>query len=195
MTSTTAEIRPAEPDDADAVDEICRATADGGSPQPSDVVDPSLVSLVYTLPYVAFEPGTARVLVQDGTVTGYVVGAFDSPAFYRRWAREWAPRHLPRSDGADPELVRLLADPMQALPDGVDDFPSHLHINLLPSARSGGWGSRLVTSFIGGLTAAGSPGVHLRVSADNEPAVRFYRRCGFTVLGAQDTMTMVRSLP
>jgi ribosomal protein S18 acetylase RimI-like enzyme len=195
MTSTTvAEIRPATSDDADAIDGICRATANGGGPQPSDVVDPLLVSLVYALPYVAFEPATARVLVQDGIVTGYVVGALNSNAFYRRAAREWAPRHQPRPDGADPELVSLLADPMRALPEGVEGFPSHLHINLAATARSDGWGSRLLTSFIEGLVAAGSHGVHLRVGAENEAAVRFYRRHGFTVLGGDSTLTMGRRL-
>lgn len=193
MTGT--EIRPPTSDDADAVDRVCRTTAHSGAPQPSDAVDPVLVSLVYALPYLAFEPGTSRVLTQDGTVTGYVVGALDSPAFYRRWASDWAPRHLPRPEGADPELVSLLRDPEGALPEGVERFPSHLHINLAPTARRGGWGSRLLTSFIEGLVVAGSPGVHLRVGAGNEPAVSFYRRQGFAVLDGDDTLTMVRSLP
>ena len=189
-----AVIRVGSADDAYALDLLCRATARGGGPQPDDVVDPSLVSLVYALPYLALEPQTSRVLEKGAQVVGYVVGALDSPTFYRRWASDWAPRHLPRPAGADAALVSLLADPAQALPAGIERFPSHLHINLAPEARGGGWGGRLLESFLEGLRAAGSPGVHLRVGAENTPAIRFYRRHGFAVLGGDHTVTLVRSI-
>lgn len=186
-------IRAGSPDDAHALDLLCRATARSGHPQADDVVDPRLVSLVYALPYLALEPQTSRVLEKEGQVVGYVVGAVDSPEFYRRWASDWAPRHLPRRTGADADLVSLLADPMQALPAGSARFPSHLHINLAPEARGSGWGARLLGSFLEGLRVAGSPGVHLRVGAENAPAIHFYRRLGFAVLGCDDTLTMVRA--
>jgi ribosomal protein S18 acetylase RimI-like enzyme len=188
-------IRPVTGHDHDTIDQICRATARSGDPQPDGVADPLLVSLVYALPYLALELPTCRVLEQAGTVTGYVVGAVDSAGFYRRWRQRWTPRHMPRPAGADPALVSLLADPDQALPPGVERFPSHLHINLLPVARSGGWGSRLVHSLLDAAALAGSPGVHLGVDATNEPAVRFYRRQGFRVHDVGPTLTMVRDLP
>lgn len=187
-----AVIRVGSADDAHALDLLCRATALSGDPQPDDVVDPGLVSLVYALPYLALEPQASRVLEKDAQVVGYVVGALDSPRFYRRWASDWAPRHLPRPAGADAALVSLLADPAQALPAGIERFPSHLHVNLATEARGGGWGARLLESFLEGLRAAGSPGVHLRVGAENTPAIRFYRRLGFAVLGGDDTLVMVR---
>lgn len=186
-------IRAAVRTDAAAIDALCRATARDGEPQSDDVADPILVSLVYALPYLALEPKTTRVLEYDGRVAGYVVGALDSSAFYRRWAADWAPRHLPRPPGADADLLALLADPLRALPDDVDGYPSHLHINLAPAARGGGWGGRLLDAFSDGLRDAGSPGVHLRVGAANASAVRFYRRHGFVTAEADDeTLTMVR---
>lgn len=191
---TGVRIRPGRPTDADAVAAVCRATAVGGSPQPSDVVDPTLVELVYARPYLALEPSTARVMLSADHVVGYVVGARDSTKFYRRWETEWAPAHLPRRPGADPELDQLLRDPMSALPADVDPYPSHLHINLLPGARGGGHGLTLLESFCDGLHAAGSTGVHLRVDAANAGAVRFYRRAGFTLLSDGPTPTMVRRL-
>jgi ribosomal protein S18 acetylase RimI-like enzyme len=192
MTAIT--IRPGTPADADAVDAACRATADGGRPQRVDVVDPALVSLVYARPYLELEPATSRLLVRDGSVSGYVVGALDSPAFYRR-AGEWAAAHLPRPPGADPDLVALLTEPERALPSEVEDFPSHLHVNLLPAARGAGLGRRLVSAFLTGLVQAGSPGVHLRVDRANRRAVGFYARLGFTTLHEGETLTMARTLP
>lgn len=187
-------VRPGVPSDADAVAAVCRATADAGDPPPPGVADPSLVELVYARPYLALEPATTRVLLDDGQVIGYVVGAVDSRAFYRRWQTEWAPVHLPRPDGADPGLVRLLREPLLALPPGVDHYPSHLHINLLPTARGGGRGPALLESFVAGLHAAGSPGIHLRVDAANVAAVGFYERAGFSLLADGATRTMVRRL-
>jgi ribosomal protein S18 acetylase RimI-like enzyme len=188
-------IRTGRNDDADAVATVCRATARAGMPQPADVVDPELVALVYARPYLALEPQTCRLLVQEDVAVGYVVGARCSPTFYARCRREWAPQHLPRPVGADPGLVRKLTDPESALPAGVDAYPSHLHINLLPQARGGGNGVRLLESFVDGLRQARSPGVHLQVDAANRAATAFYERCGFARLAEHaGSLTMVRSL-
>lgn len=191
---TGVRIRPGRHTDADSVAAVCRATAAGGGPQPSDVVDPTLVELVYARPYLALEPSTARVMLSAGRVVGYVVGARDSAAFYRRMQAEWAPAHLPRPQGADPDLELLLRDPIGALPADVEPYPSHLHINLLPGARGGGHGLALLQSFCDGLHAAGSTGVHLRVDVANGGAVRFYERAGFTLHSDGPTPTMVRRL-
>lgn len=177
MTEPT--IRAGRSGDSEAVAAICRATARAGDPQPRDVPDPELVADVYARPYLALEPRTARLLVRDGRVIGYVVGAVDSGSFAARWRSEWSPAHLPRPTGADPELVRLLADPSRGFPAEVVGHPSHLHVNLLPGARGGGWGQRLLESFLDGCKRAGSAGVHLVVAGDNHAARRFYARVGF----------------
>lgn len=188
-------IRPGSPEDSDAVAWVCRMTAAGGDPQPRDQPDPDLVALVYARPYLELEPGTARLLLEQDDVVGYVVGAVDSPAFYRRWARAWTPRHMPRPVGSDRELGELLQDPLSAVPPDVAGFPSHLHINLLPRARGSGTGRALLDDFLAGLSAAGSPGVHVRVGVDNAGAVRFYERAGFEHVGiTDDTATLARPL-
>jgi ribosomal protein S18 acetylase RimI-like enzyme len=191
---STTTIRPGRGTDVEAVAQVCRATACGGDPQPPDTPDPDLVALVYARPYLTLAPDTARVLLRDGVVVGYAVGAVQSAAFYERWRDEWAPRHLPRPAGADPALVALLAHPESALPPGLEAYPSHLHMNLMPSVRGGGWGSRLLDDVVHGLAAAGSPGVHVRVDAENRAALRFYARAGFVPLLGDGTITMVRRL-
>lgn len=193
------DIRPGTPEDADAVAAVCLATARGGDPLPADHPDPDLFAAVFARPYLALEPQTARLLVLDRAVAGYVVGAVDSASFYRRWQQEWTPLHTPRPDfGLDQEsahVAHLLRNPMAALPEGVQGYPSHLHINLLPRARGGGNAARLLAGFVDGLVAAGSPGVHLDVAVSNARAIRFYERSGFEPLAATgSSVTMVRRL-
>jgi GNAT superfamily N-acetyltransferase len=190
-------IRPGQPDDADEVAALCRATARAGEPQEADHPDPELVALVYARPYLELEPATSRVLIDGARIVGYVVGAVDSAGFYARWEQQWAPRHLPRPVRSDPTLVRLLERPTAALPVGVAAYPSHLHVNLLPEARGSGRGRLLLADFLDGLRSAGSPGVHLRLGRTNDRARRFYQRFGFDrVLDdpGPDTLTMVLRL-
>lgn len=184
-------IRPGRPADAAAVGAVCRATARMGAPLPPDHPAPWLLSAVYAEPYLVLEPGTARVLLDDGRVVGYAVGAVDSAAFYRRWEREWTPLQAGRVDGLDldacaevAELARVMTSPRRMLPPGMADHPSHLHVNLLPAARGGGHGAALLGDFLDGLRAGGSPGVHLGVDPRNTRAAAFYRRLGFRPLGS-----------
>jgi ribosomal protein S18 acetylase RimI-like enzyme len=186
-------IRPGRPTDAAAVAAVCRATARLGAPLPRDHPAPWLVSAVYAEPYLALEPGTARLLLDDEEVVGYAVAAVDSAAFYRRWVREWTPRLSEQVAGLDvaasaevAELARLLVDPRRMLPPGMEDHPSHLHVNLLPAARGAGRGAALLSDVLAGLRDGGSPGVHLGVDPRNQRAAAFYRRLGFRPLGSRD---------
>ncbi len=72
-------------------------------------------------------------------------------------------------------------------PPGADDaivaeYPSHLHIDLLPAAQGRGAGRRLVQRLATSLHDAGSSGIHLGVSSRNHRAIGFYRRLGFAEL-------------
>ena len=71
-------------------------------------------------------------------------------------------------------------------PTLVGDFPSHLHIDLLPVAQGRGNGRRLLERLLAVLRADGSPGVHLGVSRRNVRAIGFYRALGFEELVDDD---------
>lgn len=190
-------IRSVEPADEASITEICLATGQAGEPVRGDDDHRSLVAAVYALPYLRLEPTTARVLVSEDEpahVLGYVVGAVDSGEFVRRWRREWLTDPWVREvstrtkDSATNETVRLrhlLTQPEDTVPECAEHYPSHLHINLLPGGRGGGWGSRLLGDFLQGLREAGSVGVHLGVDPANTGAIGFYRRIGFVGLGTQ----------
>jgi ribosomal protein S18 acetylase RimI-like enzyme len=67
-------------------------------------------------------------------------------------------------------------------PEPYADYPSHLHIDLLPRAQGHGNGRRMLEHVMKILQKRGSPGAHLGVSEVNARAFRFYKRLGFQEL-------------
>jgi ribosomal protein S18 acetylase RimI-like enzyme len=80
-------------------------------------------------------------------------------------------------------------------PEPYADYPSHLHIDLLPRAQGHGWGRRMMEHLLGKLRSEGSPGVHLGVGQVNERAVGFYGKLGFAELArVRDVLYLGRRL-
>jgi ribosomal protein S18 acetylase RimI-like enzyme len=61
----------------------------------------------------------------------------------------------------------------------MQDYPAHLHINLLPRAQGHGAGRRLIHRLLASLAEAGAGGVHWGVDPANTAAMGFYRKLGF----------------
>ncbi|CAN5783606.1 GNAT family N-acetyltransferase [soil metagenome] len=184
-----ARIRPYRPADLDALYRICLATGDDGSDATGRYRDPQLLGHVYAAPYGVLEPELAFVVEDSDGVGGYVLGAADSRAFEERLEREWWPALRARYPDPDPSgrsrwaldewLNHRIHHPTRADDHVVATYPSHLHIDLLPRCQSGGNGARLISVLLDALARAGSPGVHLGVSRQNENATGFYRHLGF----------------
>ncbi len=200
-------IRKYRPADEDALYEICLRTGRDGGDASEFYRDPKLLGHIFAGPYVRLEPELAWVLdPQDGRApVGYVLGALDTLAFEERCEREWWPALRARyPDPVDvpaaewtPDQTRMhnIHHPWPAQPEVVKDYPSHLHIDLLPGAQGGGHGRRLIDALLAALAEAGSPGVHLGVSMTNENAIGFYRRLGFhEVSTAPGTLFLAREL-
>jgi ribosomal protein S18 acetylase RimI-like enzyme len=64
----------------------------------------------------------------------------------------------------------------------ADDYPAHLHIDLLPRLQGQGMGRRLIETLIAALRERGIPGLHLGLDAANTSARAFYDRLGFVEL-------------
>jgi ribosomal protein S18 acetylase RimI-like enzyme len=181
---TALRIRALEPRDRAAVARICRLTGRGGDDATGDYLDDDVLADVYATPYVEHETGFGVVAVDDADdVQGYLLGTTDTVAFSRWFVEEWWPSvsssRVPRT-AADTSLVSAAGDPERMLVSCVADFPAHLHIDLLESARGAGMGRRLVDAAVEQLRGRDVPGVHLVVAASNTSAVAFYRRTGFT---------------
>jgi ribosomal protein S18 acetylase RimI-like enzyme len=189
----TAHIRPYRPEDRDAVARICLLTADAGADATGIFEDDDLWAEVFVLPYVERHPDLAFVVeTADGRVAGYLVCAPDTREFEDWFHDEWWPRFAER--WPNPEAVRTRQDgtlryaydrKAGAEPYG-DDYPAHLHIDLLPELQGQGWGRRLIETLATELRARGVTGLHLAAASENSGALAFYPRVGFTPLPSHE---------
>ena len=170
---------------------VCLQTGDAGADATSLYDDPRALGDVYVGPYLQLEPALSLVLEDAGGICGYCLGALSTPLFFDRLLKEWLPplQHKYPHPSGDPaswtptqKLRRELHHPDLFHPQPISEYPSHMHIDLLPRAQGSGWGRRLVDELESRLRAAGSCGVHLGMWARNERALRFYTKLGFSEL-------------
>ena len=185
-------IRPAGPQDREALFSICLKTADSGADASALYSDPDYPGLVWSVPYLEFAPQHCFVVDEGGTAVGFVVGAADTAAYERQLDEHWWPalrsRYAGRKPSArlDPAVLDYIATPQHFAPDLIGRFPAHLHINLLPHVQSGGWGRKLIEAELDSLRHAGASAVCLGVSRTNERAIGFYRHLGFEKIPYND---------
>jgi ribosomal protein S18 acetylase RimI-like enzyme len=206
----TATIRRGRPDDVQPAYYVCLKTGDhGADAEALYLEDPDALGRIYVGPYLAFEPDLALILEDEQGVCGYALGALDSAAFYARIESEWRPAlcaRFPDPQGdpahwtATEQIHACYHRPDYFRPEPRELYPSHLHIDLLPRAQAAGHGRRLMTQLMTLLSEAGSPGVHLGLSALNPRAEGFYRHLGFHELtrvgtGKDGVIYMGRQLP
>jgi ribosomal protein S18 acetylase RimI-like enzyme len=79
-------------------------------------------------------------------------------------------------------MTALHHRPERMLVPGLDGYPAHLHIDLLPAYQGRGHGRRLVERFAAAAGTAGATGVHVAMVTANVRARGFYDRLGFGVL-------------
>lgn len=182
-------IRSALPDDQAAAYYVCLKTGDHGRDgEPFYRDDPDSLGRIFVGPYIAFEPGLSLVLADADGICGYAFAALDSHAFYERYDREWRPKlcqefPLPQGDPAGWTRAQTVHSwyhrPDYFCPEPYEQYPSHMHIDLLERARGQGIGRRMMQQQMDTLRSLGSPGAHLVVSVQNPGALQFYARLGF----------------
>lgn len=171
--------------------DVCLRTGDGGRDATRLYDDPGALGRIYVGPYLKFEPALAAVAEDSAGVCGYVLGALDSRRFYQRYLEEWIPE-IQRQFPAPPPppaswtpTQRAYHDyhhPEVFCPEPYEDYPSHLHIDLVARVQGQGLGKRMIGWLLGELRARGSAGVHLGMHPDNARAEGFYKKLGFTDL-------------
>ena len=187
--SAAAIIRSAREGDDIAAYHVCLKTGDaGGDGEPVYRDDPDALGRLFVGPYLAFAPELSLILEDADGVCGYALAALDSRTFYARYDAEWRPglcARYPDPQG-DPSTWTRLQEvygwyhhPDYFCPEPYDQYPSHLHIDLLPRAQGHGHGRRMMEWLMDRLRQHGSPGVHLGMWARNARAYAFYQRLGF----------------
>ena len=184
-----AHIRPYRDTDLRAVYDVCVRTADAGGDARGMYSSDDLMPDLFAGPYVFLEPEFAFVLDDGERAAGYVLGTPDTAAFVRAYRERWMPRldgrypvppELPASQ--EEQMIALHYRPERLLWPGLEAYPAHLHIDLLPPVQGGGHGRALMETFYAAAARAGAPGVHLTVMAANTRALGFYHHLGFRLL-------------
>lgn len=186
-------IRPFRPGDEPALADICLRTADAGVDATGVLDDDDLWAEIFVLPYVARHPELAFVVeAEDGRVVGYIVSAPDTRAFEEWFRTAWWPRHeerwpRPSAEHSRQDGILLYAYGRRAGAEPYgDDYPAHLHIDLLPEAQGRGLGRQLIETLADELRQQGVTGLHLVAGSDNTGAIAFYPRAGFAPLPSHE---------
>ncbi|HEY5222582.1 MAG TPA: GNAT family N-acetyltransferase [Microbacteriaceae bacterium] len=196
-----AVIRTYRPTDRADVADVCLRTGKLGGDATGLHVSDDLLPDIYALPYVEFEPDLAFLVDTGERVAGYLVATADTRAFVQRYRAEWLPGFAHRYTRAQPpmtasdQFVEVGYDPERMLIPELDEYPAHLHIDLLPELQGQGLGRTLIRRLLGELRERGVPGVHLGVSPQNLPARGFYAALGFQPLPSGGTAGGLLGLP
>jgi GNAT superfamily N-acetyltransferase len=85
-------------------------------------------------------------------------------------------------------MLRRLYSPDESLlhpqlPTLLENFPAHLHIDILPEYQGKGRGRALMNAFIAKLRENGVKGIHLIKAVENTASEIFYSKVGFSRYG------------
>jgi ribosomal protein S18 acetylase RimI-like enzyme len=135
----------------------------------------------------------------NGRVVGYCIGAADTTSFAQRWRDVFTPtidpKLVPHPNIQTDDLQMEREDTrhfrkavyeadcsmLQPWPQMLEQYPAHLHIDILPEYQRKGWGSVLMQKFLDITKSMGANGVHLDMLLSNTSARVFYERVGFQV--------------
>ncbi|AYF99507.1 N-acetyltransferase [Protaetiibacter intestinalis] len=176
-------------DDLHRLREICVLTGAAGGDATGRWSTDELLPDLFLEPYVTFAPEWAWVVDEGDGPLGYLVAVPRTRRFVTWWREDWGPwfaERYPAPDepySAEEELVRRGYDPTVLLVPELDEYPAHLHIDVLPEGQGKGYGRALIENLlIPSLARAGIPGVHLTMDPANTTARGFYAAVGFAEL-------------
>ena len=186
MTQAEPRIRPYQETDLEAVYDVCVRTADAGGDARGKYHSDDLMPDLFAGPYVFLEPDLAFVLDDGQRAVGYVIGTPDTAAFARAYRARWIPRlagqyQVPPDPptSQEEEMIALHYQPERLVWPGLEEYPAHLHIDMLPPFQGAGHGRALMETFYAAAAQAGAAGVHVTVTTANTRALGFYDRLGF----------------
>ncbi|WP_112519018.1 GNAT family N-acetyltransferase [Agrobacterium cavarae] len=192
-------FRKAVPQDEEALYAICLATGDAGKDASHLYADEKLVGNIYAVPYLHLCPDSAFVAEDGEGVCGYIVGATDTAAYQERLEQAWWPKlrelyPLAEDEANDlPEehrkRVAFIHQPSPMPASVLQNYPAHIHMNLLSRARGTGGGSRLLSMWVEMARSKNIPGIHLGANPENHNGIAFWQSRGFSPLAGMPAGT------
>jgi ribosomal protein S18 acetylase RimI-like enzyme len=196
-------IRKFKPEDRDAVRKICYDTGLMGHP-----IDPyfgcfDLFADYWMNYYTDCEPASAFVAELDGRVIGYLVGCLETSTQQKTQKKVIMPQIYRKLLTFGYRIDRRFFTftwryfrsmwRNEFMDEPIDDYRAHLHMNIVEGCRSGGIGSRLLSTFLDYLCENNVKGLHLGTTTYNKLAVSFYKKRGFKLV-AQHPLTMYEGI-
>ena len=184
-------IRAYRPSDLDQLYEICVRTGASGEDAYDLVEDKKLFGHVFAAQYGLLEPEHAFV-IDDGSAA-WPAATSSARSTRTRSSRSATPstgRRCRRStrqgsgEGLDAMLIGMIHNPSHMPRAITGEYPSHLHIDLLPTFQGGGWGRRLMEHLLDVAARRRLARACTLASAANNGRSRFYEHLGFTELHA-----------
>ena len=137
------------------------------------------LELLYNDYYTETEPENCFVAVDENDeAVGYIICAQDHRKFLDTFKKFYLPEIKELGFGY---YFRAIMDIYSHLVF-VKKYPAHLHINVLNVCQGQGTGTKLMDALKDELRSKGVKGLMLSCAADNDGAIRFYKRNGFKVL-------------
>ena len=168
--------------------EICLLTGAAGEDTSGLLSDRFIIGQYFAAPYIYYEKDVCFVLEENNIPAGYVIGASDTFSFNRWLNSFWLPqlrRYYPPTIYTKSGLEKWLVDAINKDIDdnGLEDqYPAHLHIDILPSYQGKGYGKMMIDRFVDRCKEKGCRGIHFGVDKRNEKAIGFYKKIGMKVL-------------
>jgi len=174
MTNENIVIRPYTDADREEVQGICVATSSGAFSKNEDMQ--RFLLTTYCDYYIEKEPENCFVAADGNKAVGYVICAENTPAWATIFREEFASRISVLA------LQQACLGSINSLMECADEYPAHLHIDILPDYQRMGLGTKLMDALVTHLKKKSVPGLMFCVANDNQKAQAFYKKYGFAVL-------------
>lgn len=193
-------LRVASPNDEAGIAHVCLLTADSGKDASALYSRADLPALIWATPYLHHSLQNCFVVVQDENVVGFIVTTPNTRRF-EQWQRiSWWPQVETKLKDFRPQTERdhaalsAIQSMKRPAPEYADQYPAHLHINLLPEVQGTGYGRKLMMSALDKLKSERVSGIHLGVAEQNANAIGFYDALGFTKIEQSGALILAKSL-
>ena len=166
-------VRAYKDSDKERVQNICLANADC-----ADATEDTkkYILLMYCNYYIEKEPENCFVVADaEDNAVGYILCAED----YDTYERVFKEKYLPRVKKLGISYTAIVWAEFFVHKIFKKQYPSHLHIDILPICQGKGAGSQLVEALCAHLKEKNSCGLMLSCGSGNKGALRFYSRNGF----------------